>query len=75
MITKEQQDQLDNWDPEEAREKMSARGVKMPVTLKRDDIDEPVMDMEVSEPKGKVITITKKPTIINLGKPKKNALF
>lgn len=75
MITDEQQEEIDGWDPDEAREKMSAKGVKIPITFKRDDINEPVMTMEVTDPPEKTITITKKPTIINLGKKNKNALF
>lgn len=75
MLTDDQQNEIDNWDPEVAREKMSAKGVKMPVTFTRDVLEEPKMKMETTEPPEKVITITKKPSIINLGKKNKNALF
>ena len=74
-MTEEQDKQIEDWDPDEAREKMSAKGVKIPITFKRDDHDEPTMEMEVSDPPEKMISITKKPSIINLGKKNKNALF
>jgi hypothetical protein len=75
MISDEQNKEIEDWDPDEAREKMSAKGVRIPIKFTRDVIEEPNMQMETTEPPEKIITITKKPSIINLGKKNKNALF
>lgn len=74
-MTEEQNKQIEDWDPVAAREKMSAKGVKMPIMFTRDIIEEPDMAMEATEPPEKIINVTKKPSIINLGKKNKNALF
>ena len=75
MISDEHEKEVEDWDPDEAREKMSAKGLKMPIKFKRDEIEKPDMKMIVKDPPEKTITITKKPSIINLGKKNKNALF
>jgi len=66
---------IEEWDPDEAREKLSSKGMKMPVTFIRDIAEEPDMEMDATDPPERVITITKKPSIVTLGKKNKNALF
>ena len=72
MTDKHQKD-IDDWDPDEAREKLSAKGLKVPVTFKRDEKEEPEMEMEVEDPKAKRVEVTK-PKIIHR-KKNKNELF
>ena len=72
-MTDSNQKDIDDWDPEEAMEKLSAKGLKIPVTFKRDDVEEPKMEMEVEDPKAKKIVPTK-PKIIHK-KQNKNELF
>ena len=72
MTTQNEQD-IENWDPDEAREKMSAKRLKMPIEFRREDVDEPKMDMIVQDPPEKMIQATK-PKIVH--RPKnKSALF
>ena len=50
-----EQDELDaaGWDPDEARERISAKKMKMPVCMIRTNTDEVEQDAEFSEPKEK----------------------
>jgi len=74
-MTDEQQEQIDGWDPDAEMTKMNKKGVKIPVVFKREDAEVPSMVMEFKEPPEKIITITAKPTIINIGRKNKNALW
>ena len=75
-MTDQNDKDIEDWDPDEAKEKLSGRGVKIPIKFLRDDTEEPEMEIEITEPPEKVITISKKPSIINIGKKRnKNALF
>jgi hypothetical protein len=62
-----------DWDPEKAKELMSERRLRMPVSFIRSDCDEPNIQIQIPEPPEKVIKRTA--PIIVTTKKNNNALF
>lgn len=61
------------WDPEGAKEFMSGRRLRMPVSFIRDDSDVPNIKIDIPEPMERVVKRTT-PLIVNT-KKNNNALF
>jgi hypothetical protein len=72
-MTDDQLKDIEDWDPDEARARMEASRLKMPVTFRRDDMDLPNMEMEPVEPKP-ARTERTAPKIVDISK-NKNKLF
>jgi hypothetical protein len=72
-MSEEHINDLENWDPDEARAKMDATGLKMPVSFRRDMMEMPGMKMECSDPEPSRTERTA-PKIVDITK-NKNKLF
>lgn len=72
-MSEEQIEALESWDPDEAKARIDATRMKMPVTFKRDDLEIPNMQMECDAPR-EARTERTAPQIVDISK-NKNKLF